>query len=43
MIFVRKLANFQSLFISGKKSQENAFYDILDIKNAFIEYKNITL
>ena len=31
---------FFHLFVLGKISQENVFYDILEGKNAFLGYKN---
>ena len=34
---------FLHLFILGKIAQENVFYDILERKNAFLDYKNIKL
>ena len=34
---------FNLFLFATKKSEENAFYDILDIKKAFTEYKNINL
>ena len=34
---------FLHLFILGKIGQENVFYDILERKNAFLDYKNIKL
>ena len=34
---------FFHLFILGKKGQENVFHDILERKNAFIDYKNKNL
>ena len=37
---VEKLTFFH-LFIWGKINHENVFYDILDIRNAFLGYKNI--
>ena len=42
MIFVKNWQFFY-LFILGKIGQENVFYDILDRKNAFLDYKNIKL
>ena len=42
MIFVKNWQFFH-LFILGKIGQENVFYDILDKKNAFLDYKNIKL
>ena len=42
MIFVKNWP-FLHLFILGKIGQEKVFYDILDRKNAFLDYKNINL
>ena len=41
-IFVKNWRLFH-LFILGKIGQENVFYDILERKNAFLDYKNIKL
>ena len=41
-IFVKNWRFFH-LFILGKIGQENVFYDILERKNAFLDYKNIKL
>ena len=42
--FFPKIGKFSiSFYLRQKKSEENAFYDILDIKKAFTEYKNINL
>ena len=41
-IFVKNWQFFH-LFILGKIGQENVFYDILERKNAFLDYKNIKL
>ena len=38
-----KIWQFFHLFILGKIGQENVFYDILERKNAFLDYKNIKL
>ena len=38
-----KNSKFYYLFILGKIGQENVSYDILDRKNAFLDYKNIQL
>ena len=42
MIFVKNWQFFH-LFILGKIGQENVFYDILYIKNAFLDYRNIKI
>ena len=42
MIFVKNWS-FLHLFILGKIGQGKVFYDILDRKNAFLDYKNINL
>ena len=42
MIFFKNCQCFH-LFVLGKMSQENVFYDILDRKNAFLDYKNMKL
>ena len=42
MVLVKKWPFFH-LFILGKINHENVFYDILDIKNAFLDYENINL
>ena len=42
MIFVKN-CQFVPLFILGKIGKENVFYDILDRKNALLDYKNIKL
>ena len=42
MIFVKNWQFFY-LVILGRIGQENVFYDILDRKNAFLDYKNIKL
>ena len=42
MSFVKNWQFFH-LFILGKTGQEKVFYDILYIKNAFLDYKNIML
>ena len=39
MVLVRKWPFFQ-LFFLGNIGQENAFYDILERKNALLGYKN---
>ena len=39
MVLVEKWTFFQ-LFFLGNIDQENAFYDILERKNAFLGYKN---
>ena len=39
MVLVRKWPFFQ-LFFLGNIGQENAFYDILERKNALLSYKN---
>ena len=38
MVFVQKWPFFQ-LFFLGNIGQENVFYDILERKNAFLDYK----
>ena len=42
MIFVINWQFFH-LFILGKINHENVFHDILDIKNALLDYNNIKL
>ena len=42
MIFVKN-RQFFHIFILDKIGQENVIYDILDIKSALLDYKNITL
>ena len=42
MIFVKNWSFFLSFYL-GKIGQENVFYDILDRKNVFLDYKNIKL
>ena len=42
MIFVKNWSFFLSFYL-GKIGQENVFYDILDRKNVFLDYKNINL
>ena len=39
MVLVQKWPFFQ-LFFLGNKGQENVFYDILERKKAFLDYKN---
>ena len=39
MVLVQKWRFFQ-FFLLGNIGQENVFYDILEIKNAFVGYKN---
>ena len=39
MVLVQKWPFFQ-LFFLGNISQQNVFYDILQLKNAFLGYKN---
>ena len=39
MVLVQKLPFFQ-LFFLGNIGQENVFYDILEWKHVFLEYKN---
>ena len=39
MVLVQKWPFFQ-LFFLGNIGQENVFYDILELKNAFLGYKN---
>ena len=39
MVLVKKL-NFFHLFISGKTNQENELHDMVEGKNAFLDYKN---
>ena len=38
--FGPKLAIFPSSFFLGNIAQDNVFYDILELKNAFLVYKN---
>ena len=38
--FGPKIQFFFRLFTSGKKSKENVFGDILELKNNFLDYKN---
>ena len=40
MGFGLKMAIFQTFFYLGSKRQKNIFYDILERKNVFLEYKN---
>ena len=42
MVLVQKWQFFQRFFL-GKKGQENVFYDILELKNAFLDHKNKVL
>ena len=42
MIFVKNWQYFH-LFILFKIGQENVFYDVLNRKNALLDYKNIKL
>ena len=37
--FAQKLAIFPSFFFLGNIGQENVFYDILELKNAFLGNK----
>ena len=39
MVLVQKWPFFQ-LFFLGNKRQKNVFYNILERKNVFLEYKN---
>ena len=39
MVLVQKRPFFQ-LFFLGNKDKENVFYNILELKNAFLGYKN---
>ena len=39
MVLVQKCP-FLEVFFLGNKDQENVFYDILELKNAFQGYKN---
>ena len=41
MVLVQKWP-FLYLLVLGNKVQENVFYDILERKNAFLGYKNMT-
>ena len=41
--FGPKMADFPNFFFLGKISQENVFYDILEQKNAFVDYKKKSL
>ena len=38
--FWSKIFNFSRFFISGKIGQTNVFYDILEGRNALLDYKN---
>ena len=38
--FKFKNGQISSLFLKGNIGQQNAFYDILEQKNAFLHYKN---
>ena len=38
--FFSKNGRFFNFFFLGNKGQENVFYDILELKNAFLGYKN---
>ena len=40
--FGPKMAIFSTLFFLGNIGQENVFYDILERKNVFLGYKNMT-
>ena len=37
--FGPKMADFPSFFFLGNRGQENVYYDILERKDAFLEYK----
>ena len=37
--FGPKIAIFPSFFFLGNRGQENVYYDILERKDAFLEYK----
>ena len=39
MVLVKK-GPFFHLYILGNKGQENEFYDILEQRNTFLDYKN---
>ena len=39
MVFVQKWPFFQLFFFRQYIGQENVFYDILELKNAFLGYK----
>ena len=39
--FGPKMAIFRNFFFLGNIGQENIFYDILELKNAFLGYKKI--
>ena len=39
MVLVQKWPSFQLFFLGGNIVQENVFYDILEWKNVFLEYK----
>ena len=41
--FLSKIGDFSIFFLIDKIGQENVFYDILERKNAFLDYKNIKL
>ena len=38
--FWSKNGHFSNFYFLGNKGQENVFYDILERKNAFLDYKN---
>ena len=38
--FLSKNGDFSKFFFLGNIAQENVFYDILERKNAFLDYKN---
>ena len=38
--FWSKIGNFFRFFILGKIGKKNVFYDILEGRNAFLDYKN---
>ena len=38
--FWSKIGNFSTFFFLGNIGQEKVFYDILERKNAFLEFKN---
>ena len=39
MVLVKKISIFPTFFL-GNIIEENVFYDILELKNAFLGYKN---
>ena len=41
MVLVQKWPFFKPLFFLGSIGEENIFYDILEVENAFLGYKNM--